>query len=166
MDDFDENEGEGLDPKRATRYLSMIKDPAERERFKGIANRNVKNASQKRALLSGGAAPKKPTLAASDMTMLLGVAAMLDLTDMCLNAIPVAGGFLATLCVATPGTCIMWFMYKRRGIDMNSNKMMFRFVSAAALAFIPVVNMLPDFILNVTLIIGAMKAEEASKHII
>lgn len=158
--------GTGLDAVRATRYISMIKDPAERERFKGVANRYIKNSSQKRTLLSGGKAPQKPALAASDMQVLLAVAALLDVTDMLANLLPGLGGLIAGLALSGPGALTLWFMYKSKGIEMKSSKSIFRFTLATFISVIPIINILPAHITNVILVTGQSKLEEIEGHIV
>ncbi len=151
-------------PNRLKRQVSKIKDPSERANFKDLPNQRVPRVLKRKASIEdeelGPTNNLAPTLTMTTMVLLFGLSAVFDLSDFLLNLIPYVGGILADILVVLPGTFTLWFMYRRKGIDMKSNKVMFRFFATTAMSFIPVINALPDFLLKTFLIVGAAKAKD------
>jgi hypothetical protein len=95
-----------------------------------------------------------------DFVFMLGVAGFFDLISGLINLIPGIGGFMSTIFITPTGTFILWFMYKKRGIEFKSAKSIAKFGGASLIELVPVLNVLPGFILNVLLNYGGKEAKE------
>ncbi len=100
----------------------------------------------------------------TDVALLYVLAAIFDLLSAGIGLIdlvlPGIGSMIGAITIIPLGGSIFFFIYQRHGISFRDTKYMIRFFFPLITNLIPVVSILPDFILNVTLIVAATKAEE------
>lgn len=145
--------------RRRARFAANSQTPEGREYLKKLSGRYLRNRKDGKTLLSNGEEPRDP-VSTADLILLLSLAGFLDLGSFLANLIPVVGGAASDLIFTLPGTLIFWFMYKKRGIEVGSPKVASRFFGTTAIEFIPVLNILPSFIAQVLLVVGASKAKK------
>lgn len=86
-----------------------------------------------------------------DFTFVLCVGAFYDFLSFILNLIPVVGGVASALTVTPIAMINLFIMYSKRGISLRSTKKMLTFGGTSLIEFIPVLNAVPGFMLNVIL---------------
>lgn len=147
--------------RRQAIYKERLKTPEGRKYMARVSNRFLRNTSRGRALLSSSeSGGSKTSITTADYITIFSVAGFFDVASFLINLAPIIGGVAAAVLVTFPGAMITYFLYKIRGIDVSSGKNIVKFFGPMAIEFIPVVNMLPGFILGATLMLGSAKAEE------
>lgn len=107
--------------------------------------------------VSGDAKQEKAKIGMGSTAILLSIAGFFDLLGFLLNLIPVVGGVVAIIVSTLPGNVTLYILYKKMGIDMNSPKVLKRFLGATTIEAIPVINALPGLTANVILVLGSNK---------
>lgn len=103
---------------------------------------------------------KSPTLSYADIGFMAGVALIFDVFDGLLSLIPGIGNLVIAVTVFPAATLTLYLMYKKRGIEMKSTKTLIKFWGTLCISFIPILSILPEYVLNVVLISLEKKAEE------
>ena len=148
---------------RQEKRQAMYKEQLQNSKINRSVNpgsaRVQKNSIQGRAQ-SESKAPKKSNVGPTDYISFLTVALLLDTFSFLFNLIPIIGGVASDLLISLPGSLILYLMYSRKNIDIKSGKNMIKFFGTLALKFVPIVNALPEFTLNVLMMLGSEKIKE------
>ncbi len=94
---------------------------------------------------------KKGDFSRTDFFFMMGIAGFYDLLSALLNLIPFIGGVFSSVLVTPVALLNLYIMYSKRGISFKSTKSVMKFGGASLIEFIPVLNFLPGFMLNVVL---------------
>ncbi len=95
-----------------------------------------------------------------DIATMSGIALIFDVFDGLLSLIPGVGNVIIAVTVFPLATMYLYFAYKKRGIEMRSTKTLIKFWGTLCVSFIPVLSILPQYVLNVILVSLEKKAEE------
>jgi hypothetical protein len=88
------------------------------------------------------------------------VALIFDIFDGLLSLIPGVGNIIIAVTVFPAATLTLYLMYKKRDIEFKSNKVLIKFWGTLCISFIPILSILPQYVLNVVLVSLEKKAEE------
>lgn len=161
-----EAEGED-DAARKARRQAMFREQAgdfdENSLKRRASNRYLRNTRAGRVLLGKGQKPAKPRIGKVDYAILMSVAGFFDILSFLLNLIPYVGGVISMVVVTIPGTLTFYILYKKRGVEFKTTKGMLRFWGSSLIEMIPVINILPGFMLNVTLVSSMTALEDKKK---
>lgn len=102
----------------------------------------------------------KQILSYTDIATMSGIALIFDVFDGLLSLIPVVGNVIVGVTVFPAATLYLFLAYRKRGIKMQSTKTLVKFWGTLLVSFIPIVSILPQYVLNVVLISLEKKAEE------
>lgn len=86
-----------------------------------------------------------------------GVISLLDLVA------PPLGELINTVTIFPMATFFLYFSYKKRGIEFKDAKTLVRFWGSLVVGFIPIIAILPEYVLNVILVTLSTKAEDKLK---
>ncbi len=138
------------------------------QRMRMLSEEEVKKISGPRnAKFKKGDAEQKTKLDRSDIGLLIGVALLFDLIGGVISLVdlvaPPIGELINGVTTFPLATFTLYLMYKKRGIEFKDGKVLVRFWGSLLIGFIPLIAILPEYTLNVILMVVATKAEEKVK---
>lgn len=158
----------GLDEERGEKYKRQTqRQRLINQRMRALSSKNDSNGSARlprNAKFQNKDEQKKERLDSVDIGKLLVVALFFDLISGIMSLIPFIGEVVKGVTTFPLATLTLYTMYKNRGIEFKDGKMLARFWGSILLKFIPIISILPEYTLNVVLVVTATKAEDKIKN--
>lgn len=95
-----------------------------------------------------------------DIGLMSGIALIFDISDGLLSLIPAVGNVIVAVTITPVAALTLYLMYKRKGIEFKSTKTLIKFWGSLGISLIPIISILPNYVLNVVLVTLEKKVEE------
>lgn len=153
-------EAEGQGDSSPSRQVVRADSSGARSRVSTNSSRENNRQRMMRRAFQEASIEKEPKISTQTFVFMLIVAGLFDLISLLINLIPAVGGLIDGILITPFATMLFYFWYKKHDVSYSNSSRMAVMVIVPLIEFIPIINALPGWILEVVTIYLSVRAEE------